>query len=192
MSERDPFTLIQGTLNAETIYLRPVAFDSSDYDKNFKKPNGDIIKPTMAQTTCPKCSCVIEQSIPINFDFNKSLKVSCSRCNPQKSFVNIFPFSDPIDSLKLNIIHINPEAVVNLQVVPLSKPVVKSEQKEPEVLDKLFRPSKPMGLGAFINAKKEWNKLKRQIDDNFGGPKDVFDVFGRFSEPQTPNSDINL
>ena len=185
MSIYNPFAMIHGTLNNEMIYLRPVAFDSSDYDKNYKKPDGSYIRPIMAQTTCPKCSCVIEQSIPIVFDFDKSLIVNCIKCNPPLSVSNVFPFEDPISNLKLNIAQINPEAIVNLQVISVGRPTVKAEKpEEPGPLDKLFRPTKPMGLGDFIRGKEAWNKLKRQIDDGLSKTKDIFDTFSNMSEPK--------
>jgi len=193
MSVSDPFAMIHGTLNNEIIYLRPVAFDSSDYDKNYKKPDGSYIRPIMAQTTCPKCSCVIEQVIPITFDFNRSLAVNCVRCNPPSNVSNIFPFEDPISNLKLNIVQINPEAIVNLQVLSVGKsPVITEKLEEPGPLDKLFRPTKPMGLGDFIRSKEAWNKLKRQIDNGLDKTKDIFDVFSNIAEPKLSDSSTDL
>lgn len=185
MSVYDPFAMINGNINGNIIFLRPVSFDSSDYNKEYKKPDGSYIRPTMAQTTCPKCSCVIEQIIPFDFDFNKSINVNCVKCNPPLNNINLFPFEDPISNLKLNIIQINPEAAVNLQVMSITK--FNQQPKEIEEcgpLDKLFKPTKPMGLGDFIRGKEAWNKLKRQIDDGLSKTKDIFDTFSNMSEPK--------
>jgi hypothetical protein len=177
MNGSNPFALIQGTLHGETIYLRPVQFDSSDYDKNFKKPNGEMIRPTMVQTTCPKCSCVIEQAIAQDFNTTSCLKVNCIRCNPPSNN-NVFAFDDPIQMLKIPVINVNPNAASNIRVAPKCKKELEKPVVEQSPLDKLFRPTKPMGLGEFIRSKQAWNKLKHQFDTNFvNKSEDVFDMF---------------
>jgi len=174
---KNPFDLIQGILNGKIIYLRPVQFDSSDYDKEFRKSDGQLIKPTMAATTCPQCSCVIEHSIPIDFKLHDDpLRINCNRCNPTSN-INFFPFDDPIQSLKLSIVNINPNAASDSRVAVKCQNVLKEKQTELNPIDKLFKPTKPMGLGEFIQSKAAWNKLKQQLDVGVNKITDIFDVF---------------
>lgn len=190
MNGYNPFSLIKGTLNNQDVYLRPVQFDDSDYDKEFKKSNGDLIRPTMATTTCPKCSCVIEQIIPQDFNLiNGTLKVNCLRCVPV--VVNTFPFEDPIDSMKLSIIQVNPSAITDVRLnKKCTKETEKQQKEEISLLDKLFKPEKPMGLGEFIKSKAAWNKLKQKLETSFVDTKqDIFDIFASIPEEIPPAKD---
>lgn len=185
MNGYNPFSLIQGILNKQTIYLRPIQFDDCDYDKEFKKSNGELIRPTMATTTCPKCSCVIEQHVPKNFDLlNDVLNINCIKCNPIIN--NIFPFDDPFNLLKISIININPSAITDVRLnQKCSKEPLTPIKEDVSKLDKLFKPDKQMGLGEFIKNKTAWNKLKHQLDTNFvTKQQDIFDVFASIPENQ--------
>ncbi len=192
MNGTNPFALIQGTINNEIVFLRPVQFDSSEYDKNFKKPDGSTIRPTMAQTTCPKCSCMIEHMIPYDFNDSILLKINCSRCNPPVSSA-VFPFEDPIKLCKIQVVDINPNAASNIRLMPKKpvEPKVAEKVVEDPVLSKMFKPVKPMGLGEFIKNRSDWNKLKQKLETNFvSKSEDAFDVLGNIPEHVSNNEQL--
>lgn len=188
----NPFDMISAVLDGEMIYLRPVQFDSSDYNKEFIKPDGSMIRPTMAVGTCPKCSSVIEHQIAEDVQLNGSLMtVVCKKCNPPPKIIP-FPFENPFDYGRLSVLHINPVGGATIKNAGKSadEPAENVSETEPTenkpILEQMFKRS--TGLGSFLRDKHRWN----------GGPhnnrnmsRDQFDIFGNIGDNHEPEFNMD-
>lgn len=117
--QKNPFEMINGIINGHRILLRPVCFDSKEYNKDYKKPDGNYIRPTVTTTTCPTCGSLINQIIGPNDDLSKPIIVNCDICTPHvvetiKS--DIFTFKNPIKTGLVSLWDINPTAMDNFGI----------------------------------------------------------------------------
>lgn len=165
----NPFDVVYGELNNEPITLRPIRFDSSDYDKEYRKPDGQYIKPTMATTTCPQCGSCIEEDIPLDYNILNPIKVKCVKCSPLTDIVLKFPFKDPIKARILNPMDINPDAFNELGILMSANQKPDSEITKP-------CPNINYGLSSFMNSRHSWksNKAQSIIEKEV----DIFDLLG--------------
>lgn len=147
-----PFDTLYGELNGEPITLRPILFDSSDYDKEYKKSDGKYIRPTMAITTCPQCGSGIEAEIPIDYNILNPIKAKCLKCSPISSITLKFPFRDPIKSKTLNPMSINRNAFNELGILG-----VKDDDKQKTCTKINY------GLSSFMNTKHSWKSKKANV-----------------------------
>lgn len=175
--------------------LRPVQFDTDDYDKEYRKADGQIIRPTMAVTTCPGCGQLVEQEIPLDHDLSQPVPIYCNECNP---FIPVppppsFPFRDPIAAEAVSLFDINPMALSNISVfldgdeepvddTPVESPLVERRSE---------------GLGQFIRRRDQWKKITKAVDDQLG-PEidtedseslDLFEMMGQMSEHYSEPTD---
>lgn len=180
----NPFDILFGVLKGHEVILRPVSFnDDDDYDKNYIRPNGELIRPTMAVTTCPICGQLIEQIIEPSAKLDQPIPTYCETCHP---FVHVsekleydFPFRDPMASNILVLFDINPTALANIDAM-----FIDEENEKPRLIEEIE--DHPMverrsgGLGQFIRRRNQWKKIKQpeeQTTEFFGGG-DVFDTMG--------------
>jgi hypothetical protein len=152
-----PFDPIYGELKNQTIILRPVRFDSSDYDKEYKKPNGEYIKPVLAVTTCPQCSSPIEQEIPEDYSILNPIQIKCSVCNPVSNILERFPFTDPIKNRYIDPMKLNPEAFNDIGVILTS-----FDSKTRKKVDDNKTEKMNYGLSSFMNSRHSWKSKKSE------------------------------
>lgn len=165
--------MINGIIKGHEVLLRPVRFDSDDYDKNYKKPNGDYIRPIVAITTCPICGGLINQNITINDDLSKQIAVNCDKCAPYVANIvkpAIFTFKNPIKTGALSLWDINPTAMSNICVdasfFDKKEPDIKSNDADPNNIVEM----RSEGLGQFLRKKDMWKKsnnsttIERHVD----------------------------
>lgn len=190
MGGYNPFAMLAGKISGEPVLLRPVSFDSSDYDKNYMKSDGSYIKPTMVITTCPKCSSLIEHSLTGCSDITSCIDVVCIKCSPPSTNIP-FPFEDPFATSRLNNYNINPDCITDVRLnqkteSPIKKQNTPTEDNKMSTIESLFRPQKRMGLGEFINKRNEWRKINKISEKQ--EKIDVFDIMGNIPEHNPPNN----
>lgn len=207
----NPFQTIQGIIKDQPVILRPVQFDDDNYDKNYRKSNGELIRPTMAVTTCPYCGGLVEQAISKSLDLSEQIKVFCPKCDPYvaPSPPKVFPFRDPIDRLVITLFDINPTAINSglfkihdepqiheTSLSDLFSPSKSQKQKTPSpnstnvFNDMVERRSE--GLGQWMRRRDQWKKLTKAVDAHVGSLNnetsgDVFDSMGLLSEHYIDN-----
>jgi len=182
----NPFAMVSGVIKGNFVTLRPVQFNDDDYDKEYRRSNGEFIRPTMGVTTCPMCSGLIEQHIPSDADLTKPISVYCDSCEPYILIAPppTYPFRDPISSETLTLFQVNPTALSNLDAM-FSDDGVKSD----EPIENSMVERRSGGLGQFIRKRHQWKKLTQKIDtelgrmlDTPGSGGDVFDIMGELMD----------
>lgn len=180
----NPFAILEGTLKGEMVPLRPVQFDDDEYDKEYRRQNGELIRPTMCVTTCPMCGQLIEQNIAPSVDLSVPIPTYCDACHPYmhipETVVHEFPFRDPISAGSVVLFDVNPTALSNIDAMFIDedndgKPMLIEEVEDPMV------ERRSEGLGQFIRRRHQWKKEKQpvdQADQAFLGGGDVFDMMG--------------
>jgi hypothetical protein len=168
-----PFDMIYGELNDIPIMLRPIQFDDFEYDKEYKKSDGQYIRPTMGITTCPQCGCNIEQEIPSNYNILNPVKVKCVKCSPTAKINAVFPFLDPIGNRTINPLNVNPTAFADLNIILKKKPVVqKACLKQDDLVAK-----RSLGLGDFLRSRHSWkSKSENHVVER---EADIFELMGK-------------
>lgn len=161
-----PFDVIYGEINGDPITLRPIRFDSSDYDKEYKKSDGQYIKPTLATTTCPQCGSSIEEEVPFDYNILNPIKVKCLKCSPISNIRSKFPFRDPIKDRTLNPMSINKNAFEELGITN-----VQTAAKEENQCKKIN-----YGLSSFMNTRHAWKSKKANV--TIEREIDLFELLG--------------
>ena len=187
----NPFAILEGVLNGQSLILRPVQFDDDDYNKDYIRQNGELIRPTMAVTTCPECGSLIEQIIKPSDDLNVPIPTYCEKCFPYVYVPEVieheFPFRDPISTSSLVLFDINPTALSNIDAMFIDE----DNDEKPMLIEEIEDPMverRSEGLGQFIRRRDQWKKVKKPEEDRIdfrGG--DVFDAMGELLE-NTPDA----
>jgi len=174
VNQRSPFDMIIGQIKGQSIQLRPVRFDSDNYDKNFVKPNGEFIRPEMGVSTCPICFQLIEQELPESLNLNEVIDVYCDTCAPAGVIQKNFPFNDPFETKELEIFDINPQALKG--TILYQKPKTNPEAIVIENTDLEERDIG--GIGQFVRKRNQWKKEQKP------------DEFEHFNHSNGDNHDV--
>lgn len=194
----NPFNMIDGTIQGRPVTLRPVQFDDHEYNKDFIRANGQLIRPTMAVTTCPVCSQLVEQPIGVDVDLSKTMRVHCVTCEPA-IVTPIFPFRDPIATGILTLFKVNATALSSLNVLFAPKQVVDVPAAKTPQADSDMVERRSGGLGQFIRRRDQWKKLTKAIDGQLGpvapittNRNDLFDLMGSMMDNTTVGAPLDV
>jgi hypothetical protein len=184
---RDPFAIIHGVIGEHETILRPVKFNDEDFDKEYRRSNGEFIVPIAAVTTCPMCGGLVEQDIPEGTDLSVPIQINCPTCAPAPVHRpdDPFPFSDPIERGVLTLFDVNPTAL-NIAVNFFDEPVDTSVVDKNDMVE-----VRSEGLGQFMRKRDMWDKSgksKEATDPH----ADIFDIMGDLVDESFVNQTDSL
>lgn len=185
----NPFDILYGIVGGYEVLLRPVKFNDTEYDKNCRRSNGELLRPTAIVTTCPMCGSLIEQEISEDVNLSQSILINCEQCTPpiiNKVKEIVFPFVDPIQSCALTLFDVNSMALNTTINMFNDNPAVVNILSVSNIENDLVE-RRSDGIGQYIRKRDLWKKTDNKVIKRFNG--DVFDIMGELVDESNNQPD---